>query len=230
MLLRILLGVFHRISRGINKSSSCTPFVPQDPTRRFKHSRNVKMKETAARPLLYREEDVVEQFVRGGGSGGQSVAKTSNCCILKHVPTGVIVRCHKTRSRDLNRRIARQELQLRLDELVNGHESVRALREAKKLKRAKKAQQRSKAKYAAQGPKSKPSQHLQKGGPAPRASEVVRPGLDRTTPAHSAQLSAAAAQLACTHHYWPFSIAVHWVRLYRPMLACKLLPKRGTGR
>lgn len=35
-----------------------------------------------------REEDLREDFVRGSGPGGQSVAKTNNCVILKHVPSG----------------------------------------------------------------------------------------------------------------------------------------------
>jgi hypothetical protein len=80
-------------------------------------------------PLWFAEADLEEQFVRGGGRGGQSVAKTSNCVILKHVPTGTQVRCHATRSCETNRRLARKELQLRLDELYRGAESVRSVRE-----------------------------------------------------------------------------------------------------
>lgn len=34
------------------------------------------------------EKDLEEQFVRGDGPGGQSVAKTSNCVVLRHKPTG----------------------------------------------------------------------------------------------------------------------------------------------
>lgn len=34
------------------------------------------------------EDDIEEQFVRGDGPGGQAVAKTNNCVILKHKPTG----------------------------------------------------------------------------------------------------------------------------------------------
>lgn len=38
-------------------------------------------------PVLI-ETELEEQHVRGSGPGGQSVNKTSNCVILKHVPTG----------------------------------------------------------------------------------------------------------------------------------------------
>ena len=39
-----------------------------------------------------RPEDLEEEFVRGSGPGGQSVNKTSNCVVLKHVPTGTVVK------------------------------------------------------------------------------------------------------------------------------------------
>lgn len=42
-------------------------------------------------PLL-NEEDLEEQFVRGSGPGGQATNKTSNCVVLKHTPTGVVVK------------------------------------------------------------------------------------------------------------------------------------------
>ena len=38
------------------------------------------------------ENDLKEQFVIGSGPGGQAVAKTSNCCVLKHLPTGIVVK------------------------------------------------------------------------------------------------------------------------------------------
>lgn len=39
-----------------------------------------------------KEEDLEEQFVRGSGPGGQATNKTSNCAVLKHVPTGIVVK------------------------------------------------------------------------------------------------------------------------------------------
>lgn len=37
-------------------------------------------------------EDLEENFVRGSGPGGQAVNKTSNCVVLKHIPTGIVVK------------------------------------------------------------------------------------------------------------------------------------------
>ena len=42
-----------------------------------------------------KEDELEEQFVRGHGPGGQAVQTTSNCVVLKHIPTGIFVKvCH----------------------------------------------------------------------------------------------------------------------------------------
>ena len=60
--------------------------------------------------LGIREQDLEESFVRGSGRGGQKVNKTNNCVYLRHTPTGIAVKCHADRSRELNRFLARREL------------------------------------------------------------------------------------------------------------------------
>jgi peptide chain release factor len=56
------------------------------------------------------EDHLVEKFVLGSGSGGQKINKTSSCVYLKHIPSGIEVKCQRERSREANRMIARQEL------------------------------------------------------------------------------------------------------------------------
>ncbi|XP_076127176.1 mitochondrial translation release factor in rescue [Alosa pseudoharengus] len=70
-----------------------------------------------------KEEELEEQFVRGSGPGGQATNKTSNCVVLKHIPTGIVVKCHQTRSVEQNRKRAREILRLRLDVFLHGEES-----------------------------------------------------------------------------------------------------------
>jgi len=60
--------------------------------------------------LRIREEDLVEKFILGSGSGGQKINKTSSCVYLKHVPSGIEVKCQAHRSREMNRFLARHEL------------------------------------------------------------------------------------------------------------------------
>ncbi|XP_061585192.1 mitochondrial translation release factor in rescue [Cololabis saira] len=61
------------------------------------------------------EEELEEQFVRGSGPGGQATNKTSNCVVLRHIPTGIVVKCHQTRSVDINRKRAREIMREKLD-------------------------------------------------------------------------------------------------------------------
>ncbi len=56
------------------------------------------------------EKDIEEKFVRSSGHGGQNVNKTSTCVYLRHVPTGIEVKCMKDRSQSINRFLARREL------------------------------------------------------------------------------------------------------------------------
>ena len=72
------------------------------------------------------ENDVREEFIKGSGPGGQSVNKTVNRCQLKHIPTGIIVTCHETRSLEENRKKARKMLQQQIDLHYNKEESYLA--------------------------------------------------------------------------------------------------------
>lgn len=38
------------------------------------------------------ESELEEQFVKGHGPGGQATNKTSNCVVLKHIPSGLVVK------------------------------------------------------------------------------------------------------------------------------------------
>jgi protein subunit release factor B len=56
------------------------------------------------------EDDLVEKFVLGSGSGGQKINKTSSCVYLKHLPSSIEVKCQANRSREMNRFQAREDL------------------------------------------------------------------------------------------------------------------------
>lgn len=63
------------------------------------------------------EGEIVEKFVLGSGSGGQKINKTSSCVYLKHLPTGIEIKCQQDRSREINRTLARLELCRRIQAL-----------------------------------------------------------------------------------------------------------------
>lgn len=93
------------------------------------------------------ERDLEESIVKGSGPGGQSVNKTSNCMVLLHKPSGIVVKCHHTRSLAKNREIARELLQEKLDESINGKNSYLAQVMQEKRDKKLKAKQKTKKKY-----------------------------------------------------------------------------------
>ena len=97
--------------------------------------------EARMQQLGVREADLEEQFVRSGGKGGQNVNKVATCVILRHVPTGVIVRCQQERSQALNRFLARRELLDRLEARVRGVAAA-ALAEHERIRRQKRRRSR----------------------------------------------------------------------------------------
>jgi len=93
------------------------------------------------------EADLLEKFVRGSGSGGQKINKTSNCVFLKHVPSGVAIKCQLDRSRELNRFLARRELCDQLEAIRDGRASAKTQAIEKmrrqKRRRSRRSKQRS---------------------------------------------------------------------------------------
>lgn len=82
------------------------------------------------------EDDLRELFILGSGKGGQKQNKTASCVQLKHLSSGLEVKCQKTRSRELNRYYARTELCDKLEAQILGEQSKKQ-QEFEKLRRQK---------------------------------------------------------------------------------------------
>jgi protein subunit release factor B len=87
------------------------------------------------------EDSLIEKFVRGSGSGGQKINKTSNCVFLKHLPTGVAIKCQLDRSRELNRFLARRELCDQLEAIRDGRATAKT-QAIEKMRRQKRQRSR----------------------------------------------------------------------------------------
>lgn len=96
--------------------------------------------------LGIREEDLEERFVRSSGKGGQHVNKTSTCVWLRHIPTGIEVKCMAERSQSLNRFLARRELMEKIA-LLKGLTTPRSLEQEKARHQKARRQRRSAGKY-----------------------------------------------------------------------------------
>ena len=88
------------------------------------------------------EADLLEKFVRGSGAGGQKINKTSNCVFLKHLPTGVCIKCQMDRSREMNRFLARRELCEQLEAIREG-KAVAKTQAIEKMRRTNRPRSRN---------------------------------------------------------------------------------------
>lgn len=96
--------------------------------------------------LGVREEDLEEKFIRSSGKGGQHVNKVATCVRVRHLPTGLEVKCMKDRSQSVNRFLARRELLDRI-ESFRGGTTPRDLEREAAIKKKAKRRKRAKMKY-----------------------------------------------------------------------------------
>jgi peptide chain release factor len=88
------------------------------------------------RDLGVEEKDIEEKFIRSQGRGGQKVNKSSSCVYLRHAPTGVEVKCQKSRTQAMNRFFARRILTDKIEALLHGvhSEKGKAIKKIRKQK------------------------------------------------------------------------------------------------
>jgi protein subunit release factor B len=107
--------------------------------------------------LGIREDDLIERFVRSGGRGGQNVNKVATCVVLRHLPTGVAIKCQEARTQAMNRFLARRRLAEVIEARVRGAASAREQEiqriRRQKRRRSRRAQERVLASKRAQSEK-----------------------------------------------------------------------------
>jgi len=108
-----------------------------------------KKKNSQQQKILLNENEVEETFVRGSGSGGQKINKTSNRVVLVHRPTGIRVECQDTRSLQQNRKIGRKRLLEKLDSHYRGSDSKEQRKQQKIQQKKKKTKSKNKSRLAA---------------------------------------------------------------------------------
>ena len=96
--------------------------------------------------LLIDESDLIEKFIVGSGRGGQKLHKTASTVYLKHIPSGIEIKCQESRSRDDNRYFARVRLCDKLHHSITGelskeHQRLEKIKRQKK-RRSRRAQQK----------------------------------------------------------------------------------------
>lgn len=87
------------------------------------------------------ESDLIEKFIVGSGSGGQKLHKTASTVYLKHLPSGIEIKCQDSRSRENNRYFAKIRLCEKLHSQIKD-EKTKTQQKIEKLKRQKKRRSR----------------------------------------------------------------------------------------
>jgi protein subunit release factor B len=96
--------------------------------------------------LGIREEDLEESFIRSSGKGGQHVNKSSTCVRIRHIPTGIEVKCMEERSQSLNRFLARREIVEKVA-MLKGETTAKGMEQEKIRRRKARSKRRSAAKH-----------------------------------------------------------------------------------
>ncbi len=109
-------------------------------------SEKEKMLQDRMKRLGVSETDLEETFIRSSGPGGQKVNKSSSCVYLRHLPTGLSVKCQKERSQSLNRFLARRLLLDKIEIQQKGlmaeaRQTIEKIRRQKR-KRSKRAKEK----------------------------------------------------------------------------------------
>jgi len=102
--------------------------------------------ETRLKKLGIEEKDLIVKAILGSGSRGQKINKTSSTIYVKHLPSGLEVKCGRARSRELNKYYALnslcEKIEKQLFDIATAKEKEAAKIRRQKQRRTRRRQQK----------------------------------------------------------------------------------------
>lgn len=136
--------------RSVTPSQYLLARYPYSPVRichrLFNCSSKLLVKQLPPRRIIL-DSEIEENFLKGSGPGGQKINKTSSAVQLKHLPTGIVIKCQESRSRSFNRKQARRLLSDRIEELELGEQSRTVVKAKERSKKKASADKKKRRKY-----------------------------------------------------------------------------------
>ena len=103
--------------RGVHRLVRISPFDANGKRHTSFASLDVTPEVQDAGRIEVNEKEIEITTARSGGKGGQNVNKVETAVILKHLPTGIIIRCTQERSQRRNRELAMEMLLAKLAQI-----------------------------------------------------------------------------------------------------------------
>jgi peptide chain release factor 2 len=108
---------------GVHKLSRVSPYDQAD-RRQTSRALVVVDPEVPKQAYVLLEKDLKVWTCRGGGKGGQAINKIESTVMMRHLPTGIMVRCQAERSQEANRKLAVEILMAKIDSARRQQEDV----------------------------------------------------------------------------------------------------------